>query len=47
MASDVVVSAPEVTRAILPDAPVAVFEGSAPVFKPASFGELLEATLAL
>jgi hypothetical protein len=47
VASDVVVSAPEVTRAILPDAPVAVFEGSVPVFKPASFGELLEATLAL
>jgi hypothetical protein len=45
---EVVVGAPEVTHAILPDAPVAVvFAGSAPAFKPASFGELLEATLAL
>jgi len=39
---------PEVTRAELPDtAKVASFEGSAPAFKPSSFGELLDATLGL
>jgi hypothetical protein len=45
--SAVVASGPEVTVPILPEAASAVFEGSAPAFKPASFGELLEATLSL
>jgi len=47
VAPALVASAPEVTLPILPDAPVAVFEGSAPLFKPASLGELLDATLLL
>ena len=45
--SAVVASAPEVILATLPETPAAIFEGSAKVFKPATFGELLEATLAL
>jgi hypothetical protein len=42
-----VAATPDITLPSLPDAPVAVFEGNVPLFKPASFGELLEATLAL
>jgi hypothetical protein len=40
-------SAPEVTAARHASGTAAVFEGHAPVFKPATFGELLDATLAL
>jgi hypothetical protein len=39
---------PDVTRPSLPaESRVAAFEGGAPAFKPATFGELLDATLAL
>jgi hypothetical protein len=38
---------PEVTAAHKATEPSAVFEGTAPVFKPATFGELLDATLEL
>jgi hypothetical protein len=38
---------PVVTKAELPDVQVAVFEGTGPVFVPATFGDLLDATLGL
>lgn len=40
-------SAPEVTAARHASGPSAVFDGEAPVFKPATFGELLDASLSL
>jgi hypothetical protein len=39
--------APETTVAALPDLVPAVYAGATPVFKPATFGELLDATLTL
>jgi hypothetical protein len=41
------VSAPEVTTGQRKAGPAAVFEGAAPVFKPSTFGDLLDATLSL
>jgi hypothetical protein len=41
------VLAPEATAAKLSGAAPVIFEGSAPVFKPSTFGELLDATLML
>lgn len=38
---------PAVTKAQLPEAQVAVIQGAAPTFEPATFGDLLEATLKL
>jgi hypothetical protein len=39
--------APEATAAKLPGTAAVTFEGAAPVFKPATFGDLLDATLML
>jgi hypothetical protein len=39
--------APEPTAAKLPATAAVTFEGTAPIFKPATFGELIDATLML